>query len=120
MTDIVVFKIRSKTTGLFSTGGSYPRWSKKGKTWNMRGHVSSHLSGLCGTGRMVYRQADAEVVECVIREENIGTVPVSEWLADVERRKAEKESSRQAASEDHQRQQRLAEYKRLQKEFGDA
>lgn len=118
MTDITVFKIRSKTTGLFSTGGQSPGWSKKGKTWNMRGHISTHLVGLYTTGRAEYRKHDAEVIECIIREENVATVPVSEWIADVERRKADKENARKNAAEDRQRQQRYAEYQRLQKEFG--
>lgn len=118
MNEIIVFKIRSKTTGLFSTGGGTPGWSKKGKTWNMRGHVSSHLAGLYSGGKKIYDVHQAEVVECVIREENVGVVPVSEWLADVERRKADKENARKNAAEDRQRQQRYAEYQRLQKEFG--
>ena len=118
MTDITVFKIRSKTTGLFSTGGQSPGWSKKGKTWNMRGHISTHLSGLYRTGRETYTNHQAEVVECIIREENVATVPVSEWIADVERRKADKETARKNATEDRLRQQRYAEYQRLQKEFG--
>ncbi len=118
MTDITVFKIRSKTTGMFSTGGNYPKWTKKGKTWNMRGHVSSHLSGLYAGGKRTYADNQAEVVECIIREENVAVVPVSEWIADVERRKADKENARKNAAEDRQRQQRYAEYQRLQKEFG--
>lgn len=118
MSEITVFKIRSKTTGMFSTGGQSPGWSKKGKTWNMRGHVSTHLSGLYRTGRETYRANDAEVVECVIREENVATVPVAEWIADVERRKADKETARANASAERQRQQRYAEYQRLQREFG--
>lgn len=118
MTDITVFKIRSKTTGMFSTGGQSPGWSKKGKTWNQRGHVSTHLSGLYRTGRETYRDNQAEVVECVIREENVGVTPVSEWISAVEQRKADKELARKQAAEDRQRQQRYAEYQRLQKEFG--
>lgn len=118
MTDIIVFKIRSKTTGLYSTGGQSPGWSKKGKTWNQRGHVTTHLSGLYRTGRETYRDNQAEVVECVIREENIGVTPVSEWIAAADQRKADKETARKLASDERMRQQRFAEYQRLQKEFG--
>lgn len=118
MSEITVFKIRSKTTGMFSTGGHNPGWSKKGKMWNMRGHVSNHLSGLYRTGRETYRDNDAEVIECVIREENVDAIPVSEWLAAVEQYKADKETARKQAHADRERARRLAEYQKLQKEFG--
>jgi hypothetical protein len=37
------YKIRSKETGQFSTGGS-GGWSKKGKSWSCLAHLKSHLS----------------------------------------------------------------------------
>ena len=40
-----MFKIRN-IEGLFSTGGTYPSFNKKGKTWTQRGHITSHLSQL--------------------------------------------------------------------------
>lgn len=45
-----VFKIRNKTTGLFSKGGSYAsnnskyHWSEAGKTWSSRGALMNHLA----------------------------------------------------------------------------
>ena len=38
-----LYKIRHKETGLFSTGGVRPSYSKIGKTWNSMTHVKSHL-----------------------------------------------------------------------------
>lgn len=40
-----VFKVRSKKTGLFSTGSrnGYMRFSKNGKAWSNIGHVKSML-----------------------------------------------------------------------------
>lgn len=37
-----VFKIRHKVTGLYSTGGIYPKWVglEKSKSWNKRNHAS--------------------------------------------------------------------------------
>lgn len=40
----IVYKIRNKTTGLFSGGGAYPRWSKKGKVWTSMGNLRNHLN----------------------------------------------------------------------------
>lgn len=40
------YKIRHKTTGLFSMGGVEPRFTKRGKTWATMGHVKLHLNGV--------------------------------------------------------------------------
>jgi len=44
---ITIFKIKDSTTGLFSTGGTCPRWTKRGKTWNQINHVKAHLRQFC-------------------------------------------------------------------------
>lgn len=38
-----VYMIRRKTDGLFSTGGSYPEFTKNGKVWNTLGALKNHL-----------------------------------------------------------------------------
>lgn len=38
-----VFKIMDEDTGLFSSGGYYPSFSKTGKDWTSMGQVLSHL-----------------------------------------------------------------------------
>jgi len=38
-----MYKIRDIKTGLFSSGGMYPSWSKNGKIWSTLGKMSSHL-----------------------------------------------------------------------------
>ena len=38
-----VYKIRNKETGMFSGGGSYPRWVARGKVWTDLRFVKSHL-----------------------------------------------------------------------------
>jgi hypothetical protein len=40
----IVYKIRDPKTGLFKLGGAYVRWSKHGKTWTARRHLTSHLT----------------------------------------------------------------------------
>ncbi len=39
-----VYKVRDRETGLFSTGGTYPSWTKNGKAWPSRGALKSHLT----------------------------------------------------------------------------
>ncbi len=41
---MTVYKIRDKETGLYSDGGRWPKFSKKGKTWKEIGHVKLHIS----------------------------------------------------------------------------
>jgi hypothetical protein len=41
-----LYKIRDKRTGLYSTGGYSPNWTKKGKTWTNIGHVKNHIRQL--------------------------------------------------------------------------
>lgn len=46
---IKVFKIKDSTTGLFSTGGCSPNWTKRGKTWSQINHIKTHLRQFCNT-----------------------------------------------------------------------
>ena len=39
-----MFKIRDRETGLYSTGGYHPRWTKAGKVWRGSGALRNHLS----------------------------------------------------------------------------
>lgn len=62
------YKLRHKETGLFSRGGTTPRFSKKGKTWNQIGHVRCHLAqfrGRYGYGATFFPDypASVEIVE---------------------------------------------------------
>ncbi len=38
------YKIKDTKTGLYSTGGVNPKFTKKGKVWNNIGHVKSHIT----------------------------------------------------------------------------
>ena len=38
-----MFKIRDRETGLYSTGGYHPRWTKAGKVWRGSGALRNHL-----------------------------------------------------------------------------
>lgn len=51
MEEIKIFKITDTKTGLFSSGGIGPGWSKRGKTWNNIGHVKNHLRQFIGNFR---------------------------------------------------------------------
>ena len=40
---MTLYKIRN-AAGLFSTGGTTPSWSKRGKTWVALNHLNAHLT----------------------------------------------------------------------------
>lgn len=45
-----VYRIRRRSDGLYSTGGLYPRFDTKGKTWNNLSALSGHLTNTFGEG----------------------------------------------------------------------
>ena len=73
---MIVYKIRRKTDGLFSTGGLRTKFSKVGKTWNKLNHVNSHIAMLIeGKTKSPQVYDDCELVEFEINE--INTTPIS-------------------------------------------
>jgi hypothetical protein len=73
-----VYKIRRKTDGLFSTGGSSPGFTTQGKTWGRKNHATCHISNIksnmkywkemhpAATPHNPYK--DCELVEYIITE----------------------------------------------------
>jgi hypothetical protein len=111
-----LYKIRSKKTGLFSTGGQWPKWSKLGKIWTVRGHISSHFTGLSPNGRREYQNNDAEIVEIELIVKSV--TPVEELIADAKRRKEIREEAARQARENRHVVLEKAEFERLLKKFG--
>lgn len=72
---MTIFKIRN-SQGLFSTGGSHPKWTKRGKTWVALNHLNAHLTLIrteLNNYTRVNRQANpyvnCEVVEYTVIED---------------------------------------------------
>lgn len=63
-----IFKIRRRSDGLFSTGGSSPRFRKEGKTWTKRHHVTAHLRLLGDRERKLYQDCDLVTYTCTVTE----------------------------------------------------
>jgi hypothetical protein len=59
------FKIRHKKTGAYSKGGSGGsfNWARKGKTWNLLGHLKAHFSSIKKQNPDMPDYKDAEIVE---------------------------------------------------------
>lgn len=85
-----VFLVKDMDTGLYSSGGSYPRWveASAAKRYKQQNHASSHIRQCCGYGDKIngpyskYYLEDAKfraahpnlaIIECEIKVEE-GTV----------------------------------------------
>jgi hypothetical protein len=75
-TVLTIYKIRRNADGLYSTGGSSPKFNHSGKSWAKRGHVSNHLSMFTNKEKF-YK--DCEVVCYEVCETEIESMSVSEW-----------------------------------------
>src|SRR6266403_3016544 len=107
----VFYKIRNKKTGLFSKGGSWPRWSKLGKVWHSKGALSNHLAFVSTSAD--YK--DAEIIECEFVE--VGKIQIDEWLVEVSVRRNKRNASRDARYEAFRVAERRRQYEELAKEF---
>lgn len=107
------FKIRDTATGLFSTGGDKPRWSKTGKVWQSIGHVKLHLQQLCW--RFEYPRT-AEIVEFTLSE--TGSTPVHDALVLLEQAQEKRENARAAAREARKRAEEQALLQALLAKYG--
>jgi hypothetical protein len=102
----MMYRIRRKVDGLFSTGGGYPRWTKKGKVWNSIGSLKAHLH------LQNYGKSDNyEVVELEMVEKSVQTL--SSLCEEVFAAQLKRDSERQAREFEHQRQYELKMLKNL-------
>jgi len=73
-----IYKIRRKSDGFFSIGGSYPSFNKDGKLWTNLGHLKRHLSIL--TVRTIdYKYSDCDIVEYELREIESSKVSIKRY-----------------------------------------
>jgi hypothetical protein len=87
-----IFKIKHKETGLYSKGGQWPTWSKKGKTWNSLGHLKTHIQNVMDFRRTKLEEfAKWEIIEIEIQENVVG----SYTALDIVNQKIEAEKQRQ-------------------------
>jgi hypothetical protein len=113
---MIVYKIRTKD-GLFSQGGTWPRFNTKGKIWKRKGDLTSHLNHLPHTKYAEYAQLGAEVVEYDVVERETQTQTLSAYIAEVQNRKALKEQERQQRRAEYLQNERRKQYDELKKEF---
>ena len=111
---MIVYRIRRRADGLFSMGGTTPRWNKTGKVWKTKGALSNHLN-LVWRKESVY--ANCDIVTYELTETEADVVTLDQWLEEKAQRKAEEERRRQERRDAFAKDRRRAEYERLRLEF---
>lgn len=60
-----LFKIRDRTTGLFSEGGQYDKWSTIGKSWTTLRSLKSHVAMLRQDSKIIPVNWEIVVYEAI-------------------------------------------------------
>lgn len=126
-----IFMIRRKSDGLFSSGGTSPTFSEKGKQWKARNHITSHMKQVGSsysrkTKADYYHDCEVVMFEVVMFEvvmNEVDAIPALEWKeSDKTIRSKELQEIRQKAYELEwaiQQKQRLeAELAELNRKIG--
>ena len=112
------YKIRRKSDGLFSTGGSSPRFSKQGKSWSSRGNLDRHLGMLLQYPDRHWglpQYEDCEVITFIT--EVTDYEPVEKFVAVVAERKQMKKEEYEQRIEERRQETRRQQYEKLKQEF---
>lgn len=124
----IIYKIRRRSDGLFSTGGSTPYFNKNGKIWKQKGHLTSHINQLQhGSGVTSYNYShphqthvyeDCEIVTYRIAETEVGTnQTILEYVQERKKEKQIKEQKYEERQEERAKQAKRELYEELKKEF---
>jgi len=108
----IVYKIRN-AEGLFSTGGSYPHFNERGKTWQQRGHLSNHLAQLGKHGQSEYIKQGCAVVTYELVQTETDIVGIRDYIAGVSERRKVREEEQKKRVADYHRQRDLEQLARL-------
>jgi len=113
----IVYKIRRKSDGLFSMGGSNPHFNKTGKIWKQKGHLTNHLNQMWNDNIKVRYSRECEIVLYEIIEKEIGEMTIGQYLNEREDRLRKEKEERQSRIDAFNKEKRREEYEKLKKEF---
>lgn len=112
-----IFKIRNPD-GLFSTGGTDPTFTKEGKTWQKKGHLSNHFANF-NERQMFKHYAGCEVVTYEVTQTEVRSEIAEVHLrASADRQRKREAEYRQYAAK-AQRDRAMADLKRLALQYPD-
>lgn len=106
-----VYKIR-KANGLFSSGGSEPRFTKKGKVWGSLGALKQHLALFSNFG--MYEGCEVVAFEYIETE----ATPVNSFVQDVREARKKREQAIRERTRLAKENREKAMLALLQKKYG--
>ena len=80
---VIKFKLFDTKTGLYSHGGYVPVWSERGKSWDSRKSITSHLKTYRTLGKKI--PESWVVVEFRVTLNEMRRVPVKDLVGEVAR-----------------------------------
>ena len=110
-----IFKIRQRTSGLFSRGGVNPKFDTKGKVWQGIGPLKNHLNVVENAGRVYW---GCEVVKIVIHTEEAEVSSVLDLLDEQEKKQLGKKQIREEQNRKFRESQERDTLRKLQKKYG--
>ena len=119
MTPKNIFKIRSKITGLYSSGGYSPKWSNHGKVWKSFGlarvSLKSYLDNNNSRNRTA-NESDLEIVKFELVE--VSSVSATDVMKEIVKDKFSKKEKAESRKKELQRHADEAEFNRLKIKLG--
>ena len=114
------YKIRRRSDGLFSMGGSTPRFTEGGKIWKKKSHLTSHLNQVGGWHRqreasIIY--SDCDIVLFELTEKEIDKMTIQEYLEERAERIRKEDEAREKYRDQIAEGERRRLYLKLQEEF---
>lgn len=80
--EIIVYKIRRKSDGLFSNGGQEPVFMKRGKMWTNIGHIKNHFNIIreyhTSKKYLEFLYKNCEIITCVLSQ--VDSIDILEFL----------------------------------------
>ena len=116
-TEKTFYKIRRKTDNLYSAGGRWPHFTKKGKIWRGMGPLRNHLNIVDKKGSY----DDCEVIVLRVVEIEEGCMALDELMQDQKKKRAERLADLEARMKAWEKKRaeatlvRIAEWERLNK-----
>ncbi len=114
---MIIYRIRNKETGLYSLGGSYPSFSKKGKIWKSKANLTNHFSHVNKSYYIRYN--NCEIISFEVSEIENGKEDVSIYLQKIRDKEELRMKQQKERQEVIQKQQRKEQWEKLNKEFSE-
>lgn len=112
------YMIKNKKTGLFSSGGSYPKWGEKGKMWKQRNHATAHISQFVTAKHRFKEYENAELVEFVVNPVEVSRMSIPDIMEQRQKRLQEQAKKVEDNWAKLRYKQAKAEVERYEKEHG--